>query len=555
MVVPGMAAVMIWIQEGYKLKRTIAMLLVLVLTLGMIPVTAGAVSSGKNILEGPQTYSASYYEYEPNNVRGQADWFNADDAYVSGEVGQVSAGDYYDWYGFALSRDTRLYLMGNSGAGGVNTTRFNLYDASGDLIRTADYWGEINVDPEDTDGDNSDDKFYMEVDLPAGDYYIRVSDGTYWVDYHFETLLIPMLATPAVTVSNRASDGKIVLKWNADEEVEETGHYVIQRAVGKNGTYSTLTTVSGDVTSYVDTSARAGVTYYYRVIAEATVVYIPSFPSGPVSRTCDLPRPANVKATRSASTGKVTVSWNKVTGADKYTLYIYDASGSLVKSTTTTGTSLVHSSAALGKTYSYRVRAVDSDKSSANSALSATVKGTAICAKPVITLSNVASTGKTRISWEAVNGAKSYQLYRSADGTNWVLASTTTATSVTHSSANAGEVWYYKVKALGAAANTDSAFSSSKYRTCDLPAPTLTVSANSKGKPRISWTSVPGAVKYTLNIYDANGALVKSTTTTGTALTHSSAKKGATYSYRVMAVASNSAANSAFSSAKSMTSK
>ena len=528
------------------MKRALSLLLVLVLVLGMLPVTAGAVSSGKRI-RGSQPYTTDYVEYEPNNTRELADWFNANDAYVDGEVGQVSAGDYYDWFCFELDRDYRLYFWGSSGAGGCNTTRFKVYDASGSLVKTIDYSGE---DPHDPYGDDySDDLFFSVVDLKEGKYYIQVSDSTYWVDYSFETTLIAMFDTPVLSVSNRVSDGKPSLSWNADTEVIEChAHYAVQRATSKNGTYSTIATVTGDVNSYVDTSAKVGTTYYYRVIAESTVVFIPSFPSNVVSRTCDLPRPTNVKDTRSASTGKVTVSWSKVTGADKYSVY-YSVDGgstySLLK--TVTGTSLTHSSAPVGKAVYYKVKAVYSANTAANSAYSSYTKGTATLAAPSISVSNVASTGKIKVSWNAVSGAAKYTVYIYDASGNLLKSTSTSGTSLTHSSAVAGTTYTYKVRAIGSVSAANSSYSAAKDRTCDLAAPTLSVSTAS-GKPKLTWTKVSGADKYDVYYSTDGSSWSKLKTVTGTSLTHSSATAGKTYYYRVRAVCSaNSSANSAWS--------
>ena len=168
----------------------------------------------------------------------------------------------------------------------------------------------------------------------------------------------------------------------------------------------------------------------------------------------------------------------------------------------------------------------------------------------------VASTGKLKLRWDAVDGATKYEVYRSTDGgKTYKLLSTTTGTSLTNTSITAGNKYYYKVKAIHSNSNANSAFSSAKYGTCDLARPTATVSLNSSGKPVVSWEKVSGAVEYTVYIYDADGDLVKTSTITGTKLTHSSAVKGSTYSYRVVAVHSNTNANSAKSIAVSIKSK
>ena len=100
-----------------------------------------------------------------------------------------------------------------------------------------------------------------------------------------------------------------------------------------------------------------------------------------------------------------------------------------------------------------------------------------------------------------------------------------------------------------------SAFSAAKSGTCDLPRPTVTVSLNTSGKPVLSWGKISGAVKYTVYIYDANGELLKTSSTTGMKISHNSAVSGTTYSYRVVAVSDISVASSAKSTAVSATAK
>ena len=541
--------------EERMMKRTIAMLLALIMALSMLPVTALAAGSGRREIGGAKPY-ATYYEAEPNNTMAYADYIDATDAYVDAEVGRKSTGDTADWFWFEIDRDYRLQLMAVSGAGGCNTTQFEVFDDSGALVEYNFIFRD--EDPHEPNGDDaSDDTVFAEVDLHAGKYYIRVIDLTYWVDYSFETVLFAKHHSPVVTASNRASDGKIVLNWNYNAEVEQTGQYSILRATSKNGNYSSLATAMGNETSYVDTSAQPGVTYYYKVIAGASVVYINSFPSNIVSRTCDLAKPTGVKVTRNADTGKNKISWNAVSGADKYSVYGSTDGTNFSLLTTVTGTSVTHNSATLGTTYYYKVKAVDKDNSSANSAYSSIVSGTATCAKPVITVSNVASTGKIKISWSAVTGAKSYDVYRSADGSTWTRLTNTTSTSVTNTKVNAGETWYYSVIARGNSSKTDSSRSAAKSRTCDLPQPTgVKISLNkTSGRNTISWTAVSGADKYSLYASSNGGSTwTKLTTVTGTSVTHNSATPGTTYQYKVMAVdGNNSSANSAYSAVVSGT--
>ena len=121
-------------------------------------------------------------------------------------------------------------------------------------------------------------------------------------------------------------------------------------------------------------------------------------------------------------------------------------------------------------------------------------------AAPTVTVSNVASSGKVKVSWIEVAGASKYTLYiYDADGA-LVKSTTTSKMTLTHNSGKAGEAYTYKVKAKCSVDAAASAYSSARTRTCDLPRPVISVALNTSGKPVISWEAVSGAAKYTLYI-------------------------------------------------------
>ena len=175
---------------------------------------------------------------------------------------------------------------------------------------------------------------------------------------------------------------------------------------------------------------------------------------------------------------------------------------------------------------------------------------------PEITLSNVASTGKVKIKWKAVDDAVSYQIFRSKDGENWGRINTVKGTSTINKNAVAGVKYYYKVKAVAADTANNSEFSKVKYRTCDLPRPVITLSTKkATGKSIIKWEEIEGAVSYKVysSLNKEKWNLVK--TTNGKSVTHTGAIAGKKYYYRVKAIAENTAANSAYSEIKSRTCK
>ena len=174
------------------------------------------------------------------------------------------------------------------------------------------------------------------------------------------------VSAPVVTATNVASSGKVKLTWNAVSGAKE---YKVYRATSKNGTYKLMKTTTS--TSYINTSAVAGKTYYYKVTAVDANGKTSAF-SEIKTRTCDLARPANVKISVT-SKGNPKVTWNKVDGATKYQVYrATSKTGTYKLMKTTTNTSYTNTSFTSGKTYYYKVKAV-CDNSAAASAYSTVV--------------------------------------------------------------------------------------------------------------------------------------------------------------------------------------
>ena len=393
--------------------------------------------------------------------------------------------------------------------------------------------------------------YYYEGDVVEIYETTKVGDVTWgrtakgWVSLEYVSMNVE---APEIKAANVASSGKIKLTWNA---VDGARKYKVYRSTSKDSGYKLLKTTES--TSHTNGTAETGTTYYYYVMAvfadDST-----SEASNIVKRTCDLPRP-EVSLSNVASSGKIKIKWDAVEGAVKYEVSrATSKSGEYTLLDTVTGTSVTDSSAVAGKTYYYKVKAI-AEKSAANSANSSMKYRTCDLARPEITLTNVADSGKIKIKWDAVKGAKGYEVYRatSKDGT-YSLLKTVTGTSLTNTSAKAGSTYYYKVKAIGEKEAANSAFSVAKYRTCDLARPDVTVKLNSSGYPRLTWAAVDGAVEY--EVYRStskDGTYKLMYTTETTSYTNTSAKADTTYYYKVMAVASKSAADSAYSKVVNIT--
>ncbi len=170
-------------------------------------------------------------------------------------------------------------------------------------------------------------------------------------------------------------------------------------------------------------------------------------------------KPAAPKLTAKLSSGKPCLTWPAVKGAVKYQVYRSttgkDGSFKLVK--TVTDLKYTHSKAEAGKTYFYKVRAVN--KSGTKGVFSAV---TSLTAKPTAPQAkgSLNSKDKPVLTWAAVTGAVKYQIYRSETGKagSFKLVKTVTGTKYTHSKAEAGKTYSYKVRAV-TEDGTRSAFS------------------------------------------------------------------------------------------------
>ena len=263
-----------------------------------------------------------------------------------------------------------------------------------------------------------------------------------------------------------------------------------------------------------------------------------------------------VKPSYVGASGKPYIYWSAVDGANRY--YVYRSTtkdGTYEYIGYTTKTNYTDSKAVAGTTYYYKVKGISSVKSTANSALSASVTITCRCARPVVKPSYVGASGKPYIYWSAVDGAGKYYVYRSTskNGT-YEYIGYTAKTNYTDSKAVAGTTYYYKVKAISKVRSTaNSSLSAAVAVTCRCARPSVKITT-SNGSPRLTWNAVAGANKYYIyRSTEANGTFEYLYSTKNLFYTNKSAVAGTTYYYKVKAVSKvKSAANSAFSTVVSI---
>ncbi len=259
---------------------------------------------------------------------------------------------------------------------------------------------------------------------------------------------VPLTAAPVIKVTTSA--GKPQISWS---KVDGASKYQVYRSTdGKN--YSRLSATTG--TKFVDTNAKIGTTYYYKVKAVDDNGVMTDY-SNVKSIKCV---PAAPTVTISRSGGKAKLSWKAVTGAKKYYIYRSTDGKTYKYQTYTTKLNYTDSKSAPGTKYYYKVKAVAVvNNTNVGSNYSTAKSITTTLAKPTVKITT--SNGKPKLTWSKVTGADKYYIYRSTDGKTFKYYTSTTKLTYTNTGAKKNTKYYYKVKAIcSSSTSANSAYSS-----------------------------------------------------------------------------------------------
>ncbi|MBQ2625524.1 MAG: InlB B-repeat-containing protein [Kiritimatiellae bacterium] len=263
------------------------------------------------------------------------------------------------------------------------------------------------------------------------------------------------LAVPeGVTASNGGFADRVKIAWNA---VAEASHYRVYRSASASGS---KTPVSGWQTAlnYSDTTAEPGVTYWYFVVAAADGEgRNASGYSAGAAGSLKIGAPTGVYATDGTSAAGVTVSWNATPGAEGYKVYRGTANNpdaaEVVSSVSSV--SFDDTTAAPGTLYFYWVTATNAVSESAKSAVETGFRS--IPAPTGVTATTTSGAAAVTVSWQPVDGAAYYRVYRGTrTGSDYAVEiDTTTETTYADESGAADKTYYYSVKAVGASCDSD----------------------------------------------------------------------------------------------------
>jgi xyloglucan-specific exo-beta-1,4-glucanase len=159
--------------------------------------------------------------------------------------------------------------------------------------------------------------------------------------------------------------------------------------------------------------------------------------------------------TVSAGNNQVSISWGTAAGATSYNIYRSTTAGQQGSSVgTSTSASFVDTTAVNGTTYLYEVTAVNAGGEGQPSTQSSGVSPTAPVTLPPAPTGVTAtlSGGQATVTWTAVTGATSYNVYRSTtQGTQGASLGSSPTTNFVDSTVANGTSYYYEVAAVNSA--------------------------------------------------------------------------------------------------------
>lgn len=321
----------------------------------------------------------------------------------------------------------------------------------------------------------------------------------------------PYLRRSAITMISETADHMVALEW---KKVAGAQGYQVYRKTPEETKYTLLAETEEPV--FTDTDAKRGVTYQYRVRAfrdvEGRSVKATLSVIAEITMALDT---VQIKTCEPLDYKTVELAWEAVAGADGYSIYrSAKEDGAYKKLKTISGNrtlSYKDTTVVPGKTYYYKITAYwkTQEGDVTESGPSQAFRADPVMDAPKVTGPEVTDSRSLRLSWEKMEDAAAYRIYRSryADRKYEVLADVDGAAALHYEdrAVEPGVTYYYKVKALyrrGNATGVSLADGCHSAATAPSAPVGLTLRQTATDELTVTWSAAAGASCY--NLYRAS---------------------------------------------------
>ena len=355
-------------------------------------------------------------------------------------------------------------------------------------------------------------------------YTVRALDknGKFMSRYYTTGWTHTFYSTPSITAVQGSTEG-LKISWNKIEGVNSYRLYV------KNGS-SWQRILDTKSNSYVDANAEPGKTYAYtvRCMSDDNKTFLSHYTSGKSGTYVLTPHITSIQNVANGAK----ISWDKCAGAAKYRVFVKNSSGWKGLGNTAS-LSFEHKNLISNASYTYTVRALNSDGSFASAYDVEGVKNTFYAVPQIKTVESV--NGGLKVSWTPLSGINNYRIYVK-EGGSWKRITDTPSTSYTDANVSSGKSYIYTVRCM----SDDSKKFLSHYSTSGkagtyVQAPAVTKLENTATGTKLTWNKSAGAAKY--RVFVKNGTSWKGIgDTTATSFEYKNLASGTDYTYTVRAL-------------------
>ena len=316
----------------------------------------------------------------------------------------------------------------------------------------------------------------------------------------------------------------VKIQWNASSGASG---YRVFRKTSEKGSWKAIADVTG--TTYTDTKANSGKTYYYAVRALDGAGNVASkFSKNPKSIVYY--KAPLMKGAAVLSNG-IKVTWKASKGAKLYRIYRSTDGGAWKKIGTSKTNEYLDKNVKYGKEYEYYVRVVDEKNKKTLSSYDKTPVKAVFTKKAEITsLAN--KNGYVQVKWAKVKGISKYRLFRKIADGDWFTVTTTTDTSYNDTDVENNLTYTYYVRGMDASGNSVGLYADGKSITYYV-SPETKSCVRSGSNLVTTWDPVEGISSYVVFRRISGGEWIKIGTSDTTSYTDSSMPSGTYCEYTV----------------------